>query len=117
MKSWRHFGLAALVLVLAWSANSHFCAGDTPAPVTASGPCPVEFTQFVAEPAAPVFTAGPAGAWDARIGERGWILKENDQWHLWYTGYTGERTAIKKLGYASSRDGKTWTRSADNPLD
>lgn len=115
MNIWRFGGLAVLIF-FAGTANSPVCAGDTPAPVVAGSSCPVEFTRFEADPATPVFTAGPSGAWDARIRERGWILKEKDQWHLWYTGYTGDRNAIKKLGYASSKDGQTWTRSPENPI-
>jgi predicted GH43/DUF377 family glycosyl hydrolase len=64
----------------------------------------------------PVFTAAGPGHWDARIRERGWILKDEAGWHLWYTGYDGTREGLKMLGYASSPDGLTWTRSDRNPI-
>lgn len=73
-------------------------------------------TKFVPSENNPVFTAGPAGAWDAKIRERGWILREGDSWHLWYTGHDGSPTATMMLGYATSPDGLKWTRSPHNPI-
>jgi ribosomal protein L24E len=64
----------------------------------------------------PVFEGAGLGHWDAVIRERGWILREGDEYHLWYTGYDGRRERIKQLGYATSRDGLKWTRSPSNPL-
>jgi len=60
--------------------------------------------------------AGP-GHWDLKIRERGWILREGDRWHLWYTGYDGTREGLKMLGHATSADGLTWKRDPANPLD
>ncbi|HVJ83071.1 MAG TPA: glycosylase, partial [Planctomycetia bacterium] len=54
--------------------------------------------------------------WDAAIRERGWILKEGDRYLLWYTGYDGAKTSRKRLGLATSPDGRVWTRSGENPL-
>jgi sucrose-6-phosphate hydrolase SacC (GH32 family) len=64
----------------------------------------------------PAFTAQGPGAWDAKIRERGWILRNDAGYHLWYTGYDGTREGIKRLGYATSVDGLTWTRWTGNPL-
>jgi len=78
---------------------------------------PPSFARF--EPAAnnPIFTAAGTGHWDARIRERGWILRDGEQWHLWYTGYDGTKTGIRMLGYATSPDGLTWTRvTTEQPL-
>ena len=63
-----------------------------------------------------MFVAGGEGAWDAAIRERGWILKEGDDWRLWYTGYDGTREGQKMLGLATSTDGIHWTRHPDNPI-
>jgi len=38
----------------------------------------------------PVFKGGGPGQWDEQIRERGWILKEDGVYHLWYTGYTAD---------------------------
>ncbi len=77
---------------------------------------PPELVNFVADPKNPVFSAQGAGHWDVKIRERGWIMREGDAWHLWYTGYDGTREGIKQLGYATSADGLHWTPHADNPL-
>lgn len=77
---------------------------------------PLELTRFAVSDKNPVFTAAGSGHWDAKIRERGWILKEGDIWRLWYTGFDGTPSATMKLGLATSRDGLTWTRHAGNPL-
>jgi sucrose-6-phosphate hydrolase SacC (GH32 family) len=48
--------------------------------------------------------------------ERGWILREGDKWHLWYTGYNNDRGDGRFLGYATSDDGLHWRRWPGNPL-
>ncbi len=64
----------------------------------------------------PVFTGVP-GQWDAKIRERGWIMKDGDLWRMWYTGYDpNQQPPLMKLGYATSKDGLSWTRSSLNPL-
>lgn len=78
---------------------------------------PPEFDHF--EPAGnnPVFTAQGPGHWDAKIRERGWILRDGDVWHLWYTGYDDTRGGTRMLGYATSIDGLKWDRvTIDGPL-
>ncbi|QDV51082.1 hypothetical protein Enr17x_31340 [Gimesia fumaroli] len=64
----------------------------------------------------PIFQAEGPGHWDVKIRERGWILKEGDFFHLWFTGYDGSRSGLKMLGYAWSCDGIHWTRSPCNPI-
>jgi len=77
---------------------------------------PDELVKFEPSTKEPVFSAGKKGDWDEKIRERGWILKDGDTWKLWYTGYDGTRDGIRRLGYATSKDGITWTRYAKNPL-
>ena len=77
---------------------------------------PPELVDFVPYKENPVFTAGGAGQWDARIRERGWILREGDLYRMWYTGYDGTREGLKMLGYATSPDGLRWKRHPDNPI-
>lgn len=79
-------------------------------------PFPRELVAFVPVEANPVFVAGGDGKWDARIRERGWILREGDQYRMWYTGYDGTREGLKMLGHATSPDGIHWTRSPGNPI-
>ena len=76
---------------------------------------PEELVHFVPYKNNPVF-AGTGGVnWDKEIRERGYILREDSAWYLWYTGYT-DINETKFLGYAVSPDGFTWTRSKDNPI-
>ncbi len=77
---------------------------------------PSAFAEFDAHQMNPVFTGEP-GAWDSLIRERGWIMKEDDQYRLWYTGYNPAEQPLKmKLGYATSDDGIVWQRHAKNPI-
>jgi predicted GH43/DUF377 family glycosyl hydrolase len=76
---------------------------------------PRELVQFVPYKANPVF-APVKGKWDAKIRERGWILREDNVYKLWYTGYDGSKEGQRMLGYATSADGIAWTRFPHNPL-
>ncbi|MFA6240519.1 MAG: hypothetical protein WC655_06300, partial [Candidatus Hydrogenedentales bacterium] len=53
---------------------------------------------------------------DEMIRERGWILKEDDTYYLWYTGYSSADSGVMKLGLATSTDGLTWKRFSDKPI-
>jgi hypothetical protein len=77
---------------------------------------PSGLVDFVAGSGNPVFTAEGAGHWDVKIRERGWILREGETYHLWFSGYDGTREGIRQLGYATSTDGLHWTRYPGNPL-
>lgn len=77
---------------------------------------PHELTDFRAHSGNPVFVAAGEGHWDARLRERGWVLRDGDRWRLWYTGYDGTREGRKQLGLATSADGLRWDRHPANPL-
>ncbi|MDA0193572.1 MAG: hypothetical protein O2951_00740 [Bacteroidetes bacterium] len=81
-----------------------------------SVPFPSELVDFSPISENPVFTGTGEATWDQRIRERGYILKEGNIYHMWYTGYpqTEDRTLF--LGYATSNDGIAWTRYIDNPI-
>lgn len=76
---------------------------------------PDELVHFVPYPQNPVFSGTDTITWDRHIRERGWILKEDSVYHMWYTGYVDEN-AEKHLGYAWSKDGYHWTRDPTNPI-
>lgn len=77
---------------------------------------PPELVRFKAYEKNPVFTGAGDEAWDAKIRERGWILRDGDQWRMWYTGFAAGQKPQMMLGYATSRDGLSWTRYPGNPL-
>jgi predicted GH43/DUF377 family glycosyl hydrolase len=76
---------------------------------------PPELVQFTEYAKNPVFTGTGNDTWDKQIRERGYILKEKDGYHLWYTGYSSA-SPTKYLGYATSQDGLSWKRFQPTPL-
>ncbi len=80
------------------------------------GAFPRELVAFVPQGDRPVFEAAGPGHWDAMIRERGWILREDGVYKLWYTGYDGTPAGRRMLGLATSPDGVRWTRHPGNPL-
>jgi predicted GH43/DUF377 family glycosyl hydrolase len=75
---------------------------------------PAELVKFVPFRKEPIF-AGAQGQWDALNRERGWIMKEEGLWKLWYTGYA-DTNGTRMLGYATSKDGLSWERHSGNPI-
>jgi predicted GH43/DUF377 family glycosyl hydrolase len=76
---------------------------------------PKELVHFIPYNKNPVFAGTGGATWDNQIRERGYILRENDSWYMWYTGYVNIDDT-KYLGYATSPDGITWTRYKDSPI-
>ena len=76
---------------------------------------PRELVQFKAISEKPVFTGTGQETWDKQIRERGFILKEGKQYHLWYTGYS-PASPLKLLGYATSKDGLAWQRTSSQSI-
>src|SRR4051794_32276035 len=114
---WRPICLWALALVLCSStvvtrswvqAEGQTAVGDKEFPKEV-----VNWSPYAQNP---IFTAEGKGHWDVKIRERGWILREGDTYRLWFTGYDGEKTDRKFLGYATSADGLHWSVWPKNPL-
>jgi beta-1,2-mannobiose phosphorylase / 1,2-beta-oligomannan phosphorylase len=87
---------------------------DSPASLSDSFP-PAMVSFLPAEPMVLFKGAGP-GNWDAQIRERGWILRDEKGYHLWFTGYVDKKIGPMFLGYATSPDGLLWTRHPANPI-
>jgi predicted GH43/DUF377 family glycosyl hydrolase len=79
---------------------------------------PSEIVNFKAYANNPIFRGtGDSTIWDEKIRERGFILKEDSTYYMWYTGYTKrDGDKIKYLGLATSTDGLKWTRNPGNPI-
>ncbi len=77
---------------------------------------PAELVHFRPYGHNPVFAGTGTDTWDRYIRERGYMLWEEGQFHLWYTGYNPDSSEMKFLGYATSGDGIHWTRYPGNPL-
>src|SRR5437588_208370 len=63
---------------------------------------PAEMVDFVPYNAKPVFKGTGSDTWDQKIRERGYILFGHGGYKMWYTGYNGDDTVKKYLGYATS---------------
>ncbi len=86
------------------------------AEVHAGEPFPPALVRWRASEQNPLFKGTGGESWDRKIRERGFILRDGDAWHFWYTGYNLARSDLRLLGYATSDDGITWTRHSDRPL-
>jgi predicted GH43/DUF377 family glycosyl hydrolase len=63
----------------------------------------------------PVLTVGPGGAWDSLQVSWGEVYYDGQRFFMWYPGKSSSVTGFS-LGVATSPDGKTWTRSPNNPV-
>jgi hypothetical protein len=61
----------------------------------------------------PVVSIGSAGQWEDYQLWSSKVLFINDQYHLWY--YGSDSTNMR-IGYATSPDGTSWTKSSQNPI-
>lgn len=91
-------------------------ADDPAASSAADSGFPRELVDFQPYEGNPVFAGTGTETWDHSIRERGFILRDPQGYHLWYTGYPGARTDPKYLGLASSPDGIHWSRDPANPI-
>lgn len=77
---------------------------------------PEELVTFKTYAGNPVFAGSGTDTWDKHIRERGFILRQEDGYKLWYTGYNPDSSATTFLGLAISEDGIRWTRYPNNPI-
>jgi beta-1,2-mannobiose phosphorylase / 1,2-beta-oligomannan phosphorylase len=55
-----------------------------------------------------------AGSWDSFTVEWPWVIRENGEYKMWYTG--AKNFPELKIGYATSPDGINWTKYEYNPV-
>jgi predicted GH43/DUF377 family glycosyl hydrolase len=70
----------------------------------------VTFTKYASNP---ILSTGASGSWESKVLGGPTVLKIGDTYKMWYHGGDGSRT---KIGYATSSDGKSWTKYASNPV-
>ena len=92
------------------------CNKKTESQKEKSGLFPPELVDFIPYQGNPVFTGTGTDTWDRNIRERGYIIREDGIFKMWYTGYGSGENATKYLGYATSSDGFEWTRYPGNPI-
>jgi predicted GH43/DUF377 family glycosyl hydrolase len=108
--------LNILFLILFLGCKSSPRSEETTTEDTTSSAYASELINFTPYAAHSVFAGTGANTWDQHIRERGYILREDSTYHMWYTGYREGPDATMHLGYATSPDGFTWTRHPDNPI-
>ncbi|MDA1214190.1 MAG: glycosylase [Planctomycetota bacterium] len=101
---------------LAFFAGCLSVVCSVPLVFAADNDFPAELVTFEPIDENPIFVAEGEGHWDVKIRERGFILKNDECYMMWYTGYDGTREGQKMLGLATSGDGIHWTQSVDNPI-
>lgn len=106
------FAIVPVYALIGCAQKSNQIEADT----TDSTGYAAEVLEFVEADENPVFTGTGADTWDQKIRERGYILKEDDGYHMWYTGYRDGPSAEMHLGYATSQDGIEWKRYEGNPI-
>jgi len=65
------------------------------------------------DPGNPILTRGAEGEWDEDSLWGAGVIHDTSGFRLWYQGGDGVAWAV---GYATSPDGSTWTKYADNPI-
>jgi beta-1,2-mannobiose phosphorylase / 1,2-beta-oligomannan phosphorylase len=109
--SWLRFAIASSSLFIAPFVEFPGVCG-----IACADDLQISATLFEPADGNPVFVAAE-GKWDTKIRERGWILKDESGWKLWYTGYDPAiQPPMMSLGLATSFDGVTWKRSSQTPI-
>jgi len=77
--------------------------------------------NWTKSPNNPVLTVGPPGAWDAANIQDPFVMKIENVYHLWYSGFPewingATINGHVEIGYAQSLDGIHWTKSTNNPV-
>jgi predicted GH43/DUF377 family glycosyl hydrolase/uncharacterized membrane protein len=62
----------------------------------------------------PVLNTGGGGSWEERDVGDPHVIYDGYEYKMWYTGVnTG---SVKRIGFATSFDGKNWTKYSNNPV-
>jgi predicted GH43/DUF377 family glycosyl hydrolase len=115
MNSSFSFIIILLIILTAGCKNRH-SAVDKTVGKTDTVSFPGEIVNFIPYEENPVFTGTGTDTWDQIIRERGYIIREDSLYHMWYTGYREGENQDRHLGYATSPDGFVWTKDKNNPI-
>ncbi len=68
----------------------------------------------------PVLEVGPADSWEETWVYFPYVIYDGLAFHMWYTGTEGNSLTFsgwaERIGYATSPDGISWTKDANNPV-
>jgi len=77
----------------------------------ASSPDGITWTKYASNP---VLDVGPPGSWDELRARTPSVIYDGLTYHMWYSGPGAG--SYYRIGYATSPDGITWTKSPLNPV-
>jgi len=103
-----HYLLILSIISIQCSNTKHFTT-------VTENKFPNELVHFVAYENNPIFSGTKKDTWDKQMRERGYIIREDNIYHLWYTGYE-KNDGNRSLGYATSNDGINFIRHPKNPI-
>ena len=119
------FAFTILALAIIVSA----CAGGaTPSPTSTSVPIPAATPVLTSTPVSiednyftpyqdnPVLAPGSPGSWDAEAIFSSYVTFHDGLYHLYYNGVSEPDFETLAIGYATSADGRSFTRHAANPI-
>jgi hypothetical protein len=78
----------------------------------AAGASPVMWTRYAGNP---VLSQGAGGSWESTCIYTHCVINDSGTYKMWYGGST-KPYIEEKIGYATSPDGKSWTKYAGNPV-
>jgi len=91
-----------------WYAGSD---GDTQRIGYATSPDGVTWNKYTGNP---VLDVGSGGEWDEDHVYLPMVISDTNTYKMWYTGQNSD--GDWRIGYATSPDGTTWTKYANNPV-
>lgn len=62
----------------------------------------------------PVLKLGPPDSWDSMRLIMSTVVLVDSVFHMWYIGLKSDNS--RRIGYATSQDGKEWTKYSNNPV-
>ena len=80
-----------------------------------AGPVMSSTWHWVDYPNNPVLQRGAFGSWDANITWSHDVIWDDGLFKMWYAGHSGS-AGPWSIGYATSENGKSWTKYANNPV-
>ncbi|WP_340113720.1 hypothetical protein [Maribellus mangrovi] len=75
--------------------------------------CSFGQTKWIKYEENPVLS-GDAGQWDESLNYIGSVVFYNNQYHMWYNGFS--ESSIHNVGHVISPDGIHWTKGRINPV-
>ena len=112
----RRMFLVIVVALLLAACGTSTAMNHTPKPSpTATTTIPSHSQVFSLFTKGPILPHGSATAWDSTYIDPGAMIYYNGTFHMFYNGITAYPAPVS-VGYATSPDGRAWTKVSKNPV-